>query len=76
MNYSSLKSCQQLVVIDPSIDVPKHLIDGVVPGTAVVMLNPEEESIPQITKALRSHGPISGVHLRRFLGKNSRTKLA
>lgn len=54
---------QRLVLIDTTIDAPQHLANGVVPGTAVVMLDPQAESVPQITRALQLHRPMGEVHL-------------
>ncbi|ABW33353.1 FG-GAP-like repeat-containing protein [Acaryochloris marina] len=59
----SVENSQRLVIIDPTIDAPQHLINGVLPGTSVVVLDPQQKSVPQITKALQAHAPIVELHL-------------
>ncbi|ABW29507.1 VCBS [Acaryochloris marina MBIC11017] len=54
---------QRLVIIDPTIEKPQHLINGVVSETRVVVLDSKRESIPQVTQALRTDVPVTELHL-------------
>ena len=51
-----------LVVIDPAVEAPHTLASGVRPGAAVLLLDPNSDSIGQITAAL-AEGNYTSLHL-------------
>lgn len=52
-----------LVVIDPGVAAYETLIAGVLPATATLVLNPQQDGIEQITQALQTHSDITSLHL-------------
>ncbi|MEM9271997.1 MAG: FG-GAP-like repeat-containing protein [Cyanobacteria bacterium P01_F01_bin.143] len=72
-NYLPQKQTTMLVVIDPTVEAPHKLAEGVQTGASVLLLNPNFDSIAQITTALAarnygslhliSHGSPGRLHL-------------
>jgi ELWxxDGT repeat protein len=60
--FSTSKN-QKLVAIDPRVPNYQQLIAGVVSDTTVIVLNENQDSIDQISHALRNCGSISSLHL-------------
>lgn len=55
---------RQIVFIDASVDDRQSLIDGVIPGTEVVILDATHNGIEQITEVLaHRHQPLEALHL-------------
>ena len=64
MNENNPRAAQtRLAVIDPSVDFPQQLIAGVAEGTAVLVLDPQQDSIQQITQALKQQPSVTSLHL-------------
>ena len=62
--HSPLKHpIKQLVFIDSRVDNYHHLAVGVVPGTQVIMLDPFQDGITQITNALSIHNYVVSIHI-------------
>ena len=76
-NYLPQKQTTMLVVIDPTVEAPHKLAEGVQTGASVLLLNPNFDSIAQITTALAA-GNYGSLHLishgspgRLHLGKTN-----
>ncbi|MGK7910190.1 MAG: DUF4347 domain-containing protein, partial [Synechococcus sp.] len=54
---------QSLIIVDPSVDWYEMLLDGVLDETQAFVLDDKEDAIAQITALLRTHQPISELHL-------------
>jgi hypothetical protein len=52
-----------LAVIDTGVDNYQHLVAGVTPGIKVLVLNPDQDGIEQITQALKTHSNITTLHI-------------
>jgi fimbrial isopeptide formation D2 family protein len=59
-----VEKTRQIVFIDPTVDDRKSLIDGVIPGTEVVILDATRDGIEQITEILgHHHTPLEAIHI-------------
>ena len=61
-DYLTIQRATMLVVIDPAVEAPHQLAEGVKDGAEVLLLNPKFNSIAQITKALAA-GNYRSLHL-------------
>ncbi|NEQ50143.1 MAG: DUF4347 domain-containing protein [Leptolyngbya sp. SIO3F4] len=52
-----------ILFIDPSIDQPHHLLKGANPHAEVILLNPYEDGIEQITTTLQQRSDIGAIHI-------------
>ncbi|MEM8777705.1 MAG: DUF4347 domain-containing protein [Cyanobacteria bacterium P01_G01_bin.49] len=53
----------RLVVIDPQVESPQQLIAGLAEGTTLLLLDSQQDSIEQITAALKKQPNITSLHL-------------
>jgi ELWxxDGT repeat protein len=60
---SAVAMATALVVIDQRVVNYEYLAAGVFPGTAVVLLDPSQDGVKQITKALIAHESVMSLHL-------------
>ncbi|MDB9312478.1 DUF4347 domain-containing protein [Spirulina sp. CS-785/01] len=54
---------ESLVVIDPTLTNVSHLVQGVHPATSILILQPQQDSIAQISQYLAQHPKITRLHL-------------
>jgi len=52
-----------LVIIDPSVENYHHLVNGVIPEANVIVLDPTEDGVEQITQGLQKRSHIKSLHL-------------
>ncbi|HEY9626595.1 MAG TPA: DUF4347 domain-containing protein [Coleofasciculaceae cyanobacterium] len=52
-----------LVIVDPNVDHYESLVQGVYPGTEVVILDAAQDGVAQITQAIARHTALSGLPL-------------
>ena len=62
-SYQELVKYQEIVFIDPQVEDYQQLISGVIPGIKTIILDPERDSIDQISAALSIYTGISTIHL-------------
>ncbi|HEY9639750.1 MAG TPA: Calx-beta domain-containing protein [Coleofasciculaceae cyanobacterium] len=60
---SSLASCPTIVFIDAAIADYSSLAEGVLPATEVIVLDPTQDGVLQITAVLQQRQSLSSVHL-------------
>ena len=73
IDYLTVQGTTKLVVIDPAVEAPHQLAQGVRDNAEVLLLDPHQDSIAQITTALTarnyhslhiiSHGSPGCLHL-------------
>ena len=64
MKYHNQKGqATQLVVVDPRVEYPQQIIKGVKKDACILILDPQENSIEQITKRLQKQPKITSLHL-------------
>lgn len=59
---STLKK-RSLVIIDSSVADAEMLADGVIPGATVVLLQPDQDGVAQITQILQAHPSLTSLHI-------------
>ena len=59
----ALAKYQEIVFIDSQVENHQQLISGVVPGIKTIILDPERDSIDQISAALSIYTEVSTVHI-------------
>lgn len=57
------RPAESLVFIDASIDDFETLVNGLLPGVLAFIINPEEDAVFTITRALELHGGIRNIHI-------------
>ena len=62
VDYFNIQRTTMLVVIDPAVEAPYQLAGGVQDGAEVLLLDPHQDSIAQITTALTA-GSYHSLHL-------------
>ncbi|MEY3867076.1 MAG: hypothetical protein RLZZ338_967, partial [Cyanobacteriota bacterium] len=53
----------QIAFINPNLPDAQKLIDGITPNTEVIILEPTENGIEQITETLVSRDNITSIHI-------------
>ncbi|MDB9527001.1 DUF4347 domain-containing protein [Oscillatoria sp. CS-180] len=61
--FSNSASCDRLVFIDLSIDDSASLIAGAAPNSDVILLDPKQDGIHQITTALLHYADLTSIHI-------------
>ena len=61
--FCNPRNCDRLVFIDLSIDDSASLIAGVAPASEVILIDPAEDGVEQITAVLSKHSNVNSIHI-------------
>lgn len=67
VNNSNTSSVRGIVFIDPTVADYQSLIDGVLPGNEVIVLDPNQDGVLAIAQALQGRSNITSVHVDEIL---------